>query len=72
MYGKEMEGAETQMSDVIPSTEDMMKQLTDEVAEDIGAARPSKTKEKAESEGGVKEQIGEARSRLRKLMEDEK
>ncbi len=72
MYGKEMEGAETQMADVIPSTEDMMKQLEDEAAEDIGAARPSKVKEKAESEGGVKEQVGEARSRLKKLMEEDK
>ncbi|MCC5828474.1 MAG: hypothetical protein JJU36_03415 [Phycisphaeraceae bacterium] len=72
VYGKEMEGAETQMSDVIPSTEDMMKQLEDEAAEDIGTARPSKAREKAESEGGVREQIGEARSRLKKLMEEEK
>jgi len=72
MYGKEMEGAETQLSDVIPSTEDMMKQLQDEVAEAIGSARPTKIKENAESEGGMKEQICEARSRLRKLMEDDK
>jgi len=72
MHAKEMEGAETQLADVIPSTEDMMKQLEDEAAEDIGAARPSKAKEKAESEGGVKDQIGEARSRLKKLMEEDK
>lgn len=70
MYGKEMEGVETQMTDMIPSTEDMMKQLEDEVAEDIGAARPSK--KKTEKESGVKDQIGEARSRLKKLMEDDK
>lgn len=72
MYGKEMQGAETQMADVIPSTEDMLKQLTDEVAEEIGAASPSKTKRKTEPKGGVKEQIGEARSRLRKLMEEDR
>ena len=39
VYGKEMEGVETQMTDVIPSIEDMEKQLQDEVAADVGHAR---------------------------------
>lgn len=70
MYGKEMAGVETQMTDVIPSTEEMMKQLEDEVAEDIGAARPSQ--KKTDKESGLKDQIGEARARLKKLMEEDK
>jgi hypothetical protein len=70
MYGKEMEGVATQMTDVIPTTEEMMKQLQDEAAEDIGAARPAKQQE--EKDGGLKDQISDARSRLKKLMEDEK
>jgi hypothetical protein len=70
VHDKEMEGVETQMTDMIPSTEAMMKQLQDEVAEDIGTARPSQMK--TEKESGLKDQIGEARSRLRRLMEDDK
>jgi hypothetical protein len=70
MYGKEMDGVETQMTDVIPSTEEMMTQLQDEVAEDIGAARPSK--KQTEKDAGLKDQIGDARSRLKELMEDDK
>lgn len=69
MYGKEMEGVETQMTDTVPPIEDMLKQLEDEVAEDIGAGRSSK---KTQKESEISDQIGEARSRLKKLMEDEK
>jgi hypothetical protein len=70
MYGKEMEGVETQMTDTIPTTEEMMVQLQDEVAEDIGGARPSRRQ--TEKDGGLKDQIGDARARLKKLMEDDK
>jgi hypothetical protein len=69
MYGKEMDGVETQMTDTVPPIEDMLKQLEDEVAEDIGAGRSSK---KTQKESEISDQIGEARSRLKKLMEDEK
>lgn len=70
MYGKEMEGAETQLVDIIPSTEEMMKQLEDEAAEDVGSSKPRK--EKVEKEASLKDKIGEGRTRLKKLMEDEK
>ena len=70
MYGKQMEGAETQLTDVIPSTEDMMKQLEDEVAADIGGARP--VRESAETEPGVKDKIGEGRRRLKDLLGGDK
>lgn len=70
MYGKEMEGVETQMTDVIPSTEEMMAQLQDEAAADIGTTRPAQ--KQTEKDGGVKDQIGDARARLKKLMEDDK
>ncbi len=68
MYGKEMEGVEDQMTDKVPPIEDMLKQLEDEVAEDIGTGRSKKT----ETESDLHNQIGEARSRLKKLMEDDK
>ncbi len=72
VYGKEMEGVENQMTDVIPSIEDMEKQLQDEVAADLGSPLPSMTA--AEGEGGtsVKEQIGEGRRKLKDLMEGDK
>jgi hypothetical protein len=72
MYGKEMEGVETQMTDTIPTTEEMMTQLQDEVAEDIGTTRPAQKQTETGKDGGVKDQIGEARARLKKLMEDDK
>jgi hypothetical protein len=70
VYGKEMEGVQNQMTDVVPTTEDMMKQLEDEVAEDIGSGRPSQ--KNTEKDAALKDQIGEARDRLKKLMEDDK
>lgn len=72
MYGKEMEGVETKMTDVIPSIEDMEKQLQDEVAEDISQDRPSKKKEKTGTDPTVKDRIGGSKERLRKMMEDDK
>lgn len=72
MYGKEMEGAQAQMTDVIPSIEEMEKQLEDEVAADLGAEKPSRARAKAsEGEPSVKDKIGEARQRLRKLLGEE-
>ncbi|MEW6078705.1 MAG: hypothetical protein AB1724_12885 [Thermodesulfobacteriota bacterium] len=72
MYGKEMEGAETQMADAIPSTDDMMKQLSDEVAADLGGPRTAKTAESGETEPSLKQRIGEGRRRLKNLMEGDK
>lgn len=72
MHGKEMEGAETQMMDSVPSTEDMLSQLEDEVAADLGGPRKAKTTEDGEVEPSLKQRIGEGRRRLKDLMEGEK
>ena len=70
MYGKEMEGVENKMTDVIPSIEDMEKQLQDEVAADLGTRMTSTTE--SEQEDAAKDRISEGQQRLRKLMEDDK
>ena len=72
VYGKEMEGVETQMTDVIPTMEDMEKQLQDEVAADLGGPRTIKATEYGEVEPSVKQQIGEGRMRLKELLEGDK
>jgi len=72
VYGKEMEGVETQMTDVIPSIEDMEKQLQDEVAADLGSPRRIKSTEEGETGPSVKQQIGEGRKRLKDLLEGDK
>lgn len=71
-YDKEMAGVETKMTDTIPTVEDMMKDLEDEVVADV---RGGKVSEKvSESSGGssISEDIGKGREKLKKLMEDEK
>lgn len=72
VYGKEMEGVETQMTDVIPSIEDMEKQLQDEVAADLGSHKPIELTEDKETGPNIKEQIGEGHRRLKDLLEEEK
>ena len=72
VYGKEMDGVQTQMTDVIPSIEDMEKQLQDEVAADLGGSRTVKTTEGGEVEPSLKQKIGEGRKRLKDLLEGEK
>ncbi len=74
MHAKEMAGVESQMTDQVPSVEEMMTQLTDEVAEDISEERPAKAKarSKAETDPGVKDKISEGRQRLKDLMEGDK
>lgn len=72
VYGKEMEGVENQMVDVIPTIEDMEKQLQDEVAAEIGGSHPVKSKESVDADSRIKKQIGEGRKRLKDLLEDDK
>lgn len=69
-YDKEMTGVETKMSDTIPTVEDMMKDLEDEVVADVHGGKITETV----SSGGsnVSEEIGEGREKLKKLLEDEK
>lgn len=69
MFDREMAGVE-KASDRIPSVEDMMKDLEDEVVADV---RGSKVVE-SEASGGstISEEIGEGREKLKKLLEDDK
>ena len=69
-YDKEMVGVEGKMTDTIPTVEDMMKDLEDEVVADVRGGKVTET----ESSGGskVSEEIGEGREKLKRLLEDEK
>lgn len=69
-FDKEMAGVESKMTDSIPTVEDMMQNLQDEVAADL---RGDKIVE-GTGEGGSKlaEEISESREKLRKLMEEDK
>ena len=69
MYGKEMEGVENKMTDAVPSMEELEKQLEDEVAAELGGAKRSTRKAKAKEQPELSEEIGDARKRLKKLME---
>lgn len=70
MYDKEMVGVEGKMTDTIPTVEDMMKDLEDEVVADVRGGKVTES----ESSGGskVSEEIGEGREKLKRLLEDEK
>jgi len=70
MYDKEMEGVETKMTDVIPSMEDMEQQLQDEVAVEIGGKETSITEKKTAEQTGINDKIGEGRTRLKNLFEE--
>jgi len=72
VYGKEMEGVETQMTDRVPSLEEMETQLADEVAAEIGGGSASRVTELSDTNPDLSERIGEGHDRLRKLMEDDK
>lgn len=68
-FDREMAGVE-KASDMVPSVEDMMKDLEDEVVADVRGSKVAKS----ESSGGSKisEEIGEGRDRLKKLLENDK
>lgn len=70
VYGKEMEGVRNHQADTIPSLEEMEALLTDEVAAEIGGG----IAEGGEAATGkpIAGRIGEAKERLRKLMEEDK
>ena len=70
VYGKEMEGVESDMTDAIPSIDDMAKQLEDEVAADIGGTQARTTE--SQTDPNIKDKIGEGKRRLKDLMEGEK
>jgi hypothetical protein len=72
MHEKEMEGTGSQMTDSVPSVDQMFKDLEGEVAAEIGEEHPATDKVAPATDGGLKEQIGEGRRRLKDLLEGEK
>jgi hypothetical protein len=72
MHEKEMEGTGSQMTDSVPSVDQMLKDLEGEVAAEIGDERPATSKVASGKGGGLKEEIGEGRRRLKDLLEGEK
>ena len=72
VYGKEMEGVENQMTDVIPSMEEMERQLQDEAAADLESPGIITETGQSETSPGLKEQIGQGRRRLKDLLEGDK
>lgn len=72
VYGKEMEGVETQMTDVVMSVEDMEKQLQDEVAAELGDTGRVQNKEQNDEQSELSQQIGEGRKRLKDLLGEDK
>jgi hypothetical protein len=69
MFDREMAGTE-RASDMVPTVEDMMRDLEDEVVADVRGGKAVES----ESGGGspISEEIGEGRAKLKKLLEDEK
>ncbi len=72
MHDKEMEGVSNQATDTVPSVDQMFKDLEGEVAAEISEDLPSAAKVTTGPQGGLKEEIGEGRRRLKDLMEGEK
>jgi len=68
-YAREMNGVETEMTDQVPSLEDMEKMLEDEVAAEIGSGR---TEAEVQTQSDVSGEIEEGRRRLKDLMEEDK
>jgi len=74
VHNQEMDGVIKQKTDTIPTIEDMLQQLEDEVAAEVGGgAKIKSAKNRAESVAPSKEQqIGEGRKRLREILDGEK
>lgn len=72
MHTKQMEGAEGQMQDTIPTVDDLLSQLSDEVAVDVGTKRKAKSVDTESAEPSAKQQISEGRRRLKNLLDGEK
>jgi len=74
-FDREMAGVDSEMTDTVPGLDDMEKQLQDEVAAEVGSRRRSRAAKepaKEKKEADLDDAIGEARERLRKLMDDNK
>ncbi len=71
VYSKEMEGVEEKMVDVVPSLDEMAKQIEDEVAAEMQGARAGTKGLEGAKDKGLEPKISEGRKRLKKLMEEE-
>jgi hypothetical protein len=69
MHEKEMEGVSGQMTDSVPGLDQMLEDLEGEVAAEIGEAHPATANAATRREGGLKEDLGEGRRRLKDLLE---
>jgi len=74
LHAQEMKGVATQMTDSIPSVEEMMRQLEDEASVEVGgSAKIKKSDAVAESVQPSKDQqIGEGRKRLQDILDGDK
>jgi hypothetical protein len=71
-YSKEMEGVETAEESMIPSFDEMQKQLEQEVAAEIGSTSGGTEAARDAAAPARQAKIEEGRSRLKKLMEETK
>jgi hypothetical protein len=72
MHGKEMEGAATAMPDMVPTIDQMLKDLEDEVGAEQESEAPSRgrgTTEKAERASADASDTSDLRQRARKIIE---
>lgn len=69
VHEKEMEGATTQLTDSVPSLEQMFKDLEDEVASEQDDEAPSRTRERTEKASREATDTAELRERARKIID---
>ncbi len=69
MHGKEMEGVEGAMTDVVPTVDQMFKDLEDEVAADQEETMPSRRKETQDPAASERQDTAALRERARKIIE---
>lgn len=69
MHEKEMEGAATHESDTVPTLDQMMKDLQDEVAVDIEGETPAKNRKAAEKSAESAGDTASLRQRARKIID---
>ena len=68
MHATEMAGVEGAMTDMVPTVEQMFKDLEDEVAEQQDEESPARTRQ-VDKAGGATEDTAELRQRARKIIE---
>ena len=71
MYDSEMAGVE-KVSDTIPSVEEMMADLEDEVVADVRGSKVADSVSETSGGSKISEDIGEGRKRLNDLLEEDK